>query len=90
MHKLNGIIAGITISRLTSPARLELGEPRDVSLRILFAQSIVMPRYLPMGVNLHPQHSRIGGLLLRHKKLPILHSVSTDLRIIAMELVPVV
>jgi len=40
--------------------------------------------------NMHPQHLRIGGLLLRHKKLPIVHSVSTDLRIIAMELVPVV
>ena len=49
MHKLNGIIAGITIRGLTSPARLEPGEPRDVSLRILFAQSIVMPQNLPMG-----------------------------------------
>jgi len=35
MHKLNGIIAGITIRGLTSPARLELGEPRDASLRML-------------------------------------------------------
>ena len=51
MHKLNGIIAGITIRGLTSPARPELGEPRDVSLRILFAQSIVMPQYLPMGAH---------------------------------------
>gem|GEM_PF-2330010 len=49
MHKLNGIIAGITIRGLTSPARLELGEPRDVGLRILFAQSIVMTQNLPMG-----------------------------------------
>jgi len=46
MQKLNGIIAGITIKGLTSPARLELGEPRDVSLRILFAQSIVMTQHL--------------------------------------------
>ena len=49
MHKLNGIIAGITIRGLTSPARLELGELRDVSLRILFAQSIVMPPKLTNG-----------------------------------------
>ena len=58
MHKLNGIIAGITIRGLTSPARLELGEPRDVSLRILFAQSIVMPQNLPMGA--YAMHATIA------------------------------
>jgi len=49
MHKLTGIIAGITISGLTSPARWEPGEPRDVSLRILFLKSFDMPQNLPRG-----------------------------------------
>ncbi|HQZ66488.1 MAG TPA: hypothetical protein PLY87_15465 [Planctomycetaceae bacterium] len=39
MHKFSVIIAGIAIRGLTSPARREPGEPRDVSLRILFAKS---------------------------------------------------
>jgi len=39
LHKFSVIIAGIAIRGLTSPARREPGEPRDVSLRILFAKS---------------------------------------------------
>ena len=49
MHKLSVINAGIAINGLTSPARREPGEPRDVSLQILFSQSIVMPQNLPTG-----------------------------------------
>jgi len=41
--------AGIAIRGLTSPARRKPGEPRDVSLRIRFSQSIVMPQNLPTG-----------------------------------------
>ena len=51
MHKLNGINAGITIRGLTSPARLEPGEPRDVSLRILFArQELGEPRDVSLRI----------------------------------------
>ena len=49
MQKLSVIITGIAIRGLTSPARPESGEPRDVSLRILFSKSIVMPQNLPTG-----------------------------------------
>ncbi|HQX50265.1 MAG TPA: hypothetical protein PLR25_10170 [Planctomycetaceae bacterium] len=50
MYKLIGRIARITIRGLMSPARREPGEPRDVSLRILFAQSIVMPQNYQWGL----------------------------------------
>jgi len=48
MHKLSAIIAGIAIRGSTSLARRKPGEPRDVSLRILFSHSIVMPQNLPI------------------------------------------
>gem|GEM_PF-1538490 len=47
--QVHGITAGIAIRGLTSSARREPGEPRDVSLRILFSQLIVMSPNLPMG-----------------------------------------
>ncbi len=49
MYKSNCTITGIAIKGLTSPARWEPGKPRDVSLRILFSQLIVMTQNLPMS-----------------------------------------